>query len=482
MRRLLLPVLLCSALNMAAQDFLGYSHSNYAGIVGASYNPASLADHRYSLDILLAGLSVEGGNNYVGVKRADIWRSDFGTQYLHLREWNTKKAVFFRNEILLPGVMFSNAKYGWGVDMKVRTYANVEGIEHKLAHLMVMGFDDPGIFGQELHNRHVGINMLSWFELGGTYAKTLYSGAEHFLSVGVRPKFLLGLAAASVFLNDADYTFYNDSTLALYSGDLRLTHSDNFSFGQGFQPSYRLGFNPGIGLDAGLVYEHRPDELQNESKEKKKPWPGFRERPEYSYRIGISLTDLGIIHFKSGQLSDHYTVSANAWDIDDATFDSTSPPPLYATFKEEQRGTNSGNAFWMRLPLALNLQYDYRIRKDIFVNAASFTGLYLRNNNGNKVHELTRFTVAPRWETRWLGVWAPVSFSRLGNPTLGTGVRLGPLVVGTNDILLWMLKNKTNYSADLYFVLKVPLFPLPGHKGKGKSKKASTTDIDKCPD
>ena len=39
--------------------------------------------------------------------------------------------------------------------------------------------------------------------------------------------------------------------------------------------------------------------------------------------------------------------------------------------------------------------------------------------------------------------------------------------IGTNDILNWALRNKKIYTLDLYFVLKVPLFPF----GSGKTKK-----------
>ena len=135
---------------------------------------------------------------------------------------------------------------------------------------------------------------------------------------------------------------------------------------------------------------------------------------------------------------------------------------------------------WMRLPLALTLQYDYFVWKNLFVNATCFTGIYLRNNDGKKVHELTRISITPRWEKRWYGVWMPLSYSRLGNLCIGTGFRIGPLIVGTTNVLPLIFKNKTTYTADLYFALKVPLFPI----GKAKKKKKTNADgkVDECPD
>lgn len=477
-------VIVCILIGISVhgQDLLGYGHSNYAGIAGASYNPASLADNRFKMDILLIGAGVEVGNNYAGVKRSEVFRPGFGSQNLYLRTRDTKKTVFFRNEVLLPGIMFSNEKFGWGFDMKIRSYVNVDGVETELAHFLALELNDEPNFNQSMYNRHIGIQALSWAEFGVTYAKTIWTGAEHFVSVGVRPKFLLGLGAAYVFLNDAGYAFRNDSTLNLVRGDVEFGHSDNFSFDGGFRMSYMIGFNPGIGVDAGFIYEYRPDEMQEDKKEtKEKPWPGYRERPKYKYRIGVAITDLGIIHFRHGEFSDHYAIDASMWDLDDKTFDSTSPAPMFNTFEMRTRGSNAGKGLWMRIPLALNLQYDYLIRENLYVNATAFTAIYLRNYDGKRVHELTRLSITPRWEKRWFAVWAPVSFSRLGIVSLGTGFRFGPFAIGTNDILNWALRNKKIYTLDLYFVLKVPLFPTGTMKTK-KGKQKTDGKVDECPD
>lgn len=464
-----------------SQDLLGYGHSNYAGIAGASYNPASLADSRFSMDIMLCGFGIEAANNYVGVKRSELRNPDFGPQNLYLRERNTKKSVFFRNEILLPGIMFSNEKFGWGVDMKIRTYVNVDGVQNELAHIFVNELNDPPNFEQSLYNKHIGVQALSWMEIGGTYARVLRAGAEHYLAAGIRPKILLGMGAIYAFVNDAGYNFRNDSTLTIVRGDANFGHSDNFTFDGGYGFNYHMGINPGIGIDAGIIYEFRPDVMQAKEKSKReREWPGYRERPEYKYRIGVAITDLGIIHFRHGEFSDHYTVEANLWDLDDETFDSTSPPPLYGTFELRSGGTKSGTGLWMRLPLALTLQYDYNVGHDIYINATAFSAVYLRNWDGKRVHELTRLSITPRWEKRWFAVWAPVSFTRMGTLSLGTGFRVGPFAIGTTDILNFALKNKKIYNADLYFVIKIPLFPT----GSGKIKKGKNKSgpIDECPD
>ena len=38
--------------------------------------------------------------------------------------------------------MFSNGKTGWGVDLKIRTYVNVDGISNDLAHIFANELND----------------------------------------------------------------------------------------------------------------------------------------------------------------------------------------------------------------------------------------------------------------------------------------------------------------------------------------------------
>jgi outer membrane protein OmpA-like peptidoglycan-associated protein len=69
----------------------------------------------------------------------------------------------------------------------------------------------------------------------------------------------------------------------------------------------------------------------------------------------------------------------------------------------------------------------------------------------------------------------PVSVNTHGNPHLGTGVRLGPLAFGTNDILPLMGK-KTIYDANVYMNLSIPITK----KVKDKDKDLVSNKMDDC--
>src|ERR1043166_1165380 len=69
-----LLLLLLFAGSARAQDFLGFSNSNWSGITGIYYNPANIADNRMKFDMDLFGMNMYFANNYIGMKHEALKR------------------------------------------------------------------------------------------------------------------------------------------------------------------------------------------------------------------------------------------------------------------------------------------------------------------------------------------------------------------------------------------------------------------------
>jgi hypothetical protein len=87
----------------------------------------------------------------------------------------------------------------------------------------------------------------------------------------------------------------------------------------------------------------------------------------------------------------------------------------------------------------------------------------------HKNHYIYQLAVTPRWESKWFGVYLPLSFNEYLLYNLGISFRLGPLVIGTGDILGTLMKREYA-SLDIHMGLRL-IFP----------KKNKKVNQSKCP-
>ncbi len=480
-----------------AQDFLGYANSNYAGVNGIDLNPASIADSRFKFDGGF-GFNFLLGNNYVGFKKTALENrtgpifppdsttgypafedSLFMEKYLVTRDNNQTKSLIISNRIMLPSFMFSlkGGKTAIGITAQIRTHINLDGVEQPLARLSYTSFADS-LLWKPFTNKSLSLQYMTWAEIGFDWAQVVMDKEEHFMKIGVRPKLLLGLGSAYMFADNLEYLTVNDSTLTFFKSDIKYGHSNNFEFENGQAPKYKVSSKPGIGLDLGFVYEWRPDwqKYKYDMDGETNLW--MKHKNKYKLRVGASLTDLGAIRFEKGTLSNDFTAEVNNWNINNLKFDSLPITAFDDTLRNRFVSNESERTYSMNLPLAFSMQVDYNIWKDFYVNFTPYYAFQFRKN-ATKVHDMSRLSLTPRWDHRWFGVAVPLSFDQQRNFMVGTGLRVGPLIIGTNNTATWFSKKKTIYGADMYFALKVPIM-YRAVKDKDKDKVSDAKD--KCKD
>jgi outer membrane protein OmpA-like peptidoglycan-associated protein len=493
-----------------AQDFLGYANSNYAGVNGMFLNPASIADSRYRVDVILGGFNFNAQNNYIGFKKSAFdhtgsWKSaiiahsdgdsttpgfpafddkNFQYDYLTRRDYSSRtKSVFVSNRIQGPGFMASFEKGGFavGLDASVRTYANIDGLEQPLAKQVFYAFEDSAQYFKSYQNKNFSIQTMSWLEIGITYSQVILDDQENFVKVGLRPKLLFGIGSAYLFADNLQYMTTTDSTLTFFKSDIEYGHSDNFEFSDSLGFNYKPYKQPGFGFDIGVVYEWRPDWMEHKYDMDGETNLWRLSQNKYKLRVGLSILDVGAIKFRRGEFSNSFTADINNWNID-ALGDGLSGTTPVRAFDDSLRSRfasrPTGEYYSMNLPTAWSVQVDYLIWKDFYVNFTSFVAVQWKHNP-NKVHELTTFSLTPRWDHKWFGVMVPMSYNQYGNFNVGACVRLGPLVMGTNGLGAYFSKTKTVYGADLFLAIKVPI---PYGEPRDRDNDHVSDKKDKCRD
>lgn len=486
MKKILLSLfaVLSFSLSITAQDFLGYINSNYSGITGTDLNPANVVDSRYKVDANLLGVSISAFNNYIGLKKSAIKErkgslfnfspdnytafndTAFKEKYLTVRNNNKNKSVYFSNQIYLPSFMVTlNKNNAFALKWKVRTLLNVDGVEPDLATLIFNDLDYPSLWAQKIYNKNLSVQTMTWAEYGATFGHVFKSDGPHFFKAGATIKLIQGLQAAYMFVKDLNYELTDDTTLTLFHSEVSYGHSTNFEVNQN-NIKYKYISNPSLGFDVGFVYEWRPDfetfkyDMDGETGK----WR--RDKNKYKLKIGLSATDIGVVKFKKGEFSHNFTADIGYWNLHD--FDGISSISDYdsilvANFAQE----SSDETFKMNLPTAISAQIDYNIYKDFYLNFTPYWALTFKKDQ-TKVHDLTTFSLTPRWDHKWFGAFIPLSYDVTGNFKVGLDLRIGPLIVGTNS-LAPMISKSDIYGADIHVMLKVPImYGRPRDKDKDK--------------
>lgn len=463
-----------------SQEFPGYSMGNYSGIHGVYLQPASIADSRYKVDVNLIGMHLLMGNTYLNFDRKysfeNFRKTDFNLNS-GLTESNAPGDKFFWTDmgLYVPSFMVTlSEKHSIAVGSRARTKFHIDNVDGDLAKLMKEKLEYPTLWGSSLENSNFSIQNMSWNEYSITYARVLLDKKKHFLKAGITPKLVHGAFAFYLFADNLKFLVHNSDTLTIIDTEVDYGHSDNFEFAQG-SVSYSINTKPAPALDLGVVYEWRPGYEKHKFEMDGKTDLWRRDKNKYKLRIGASLTDLGSIKFEKGPISHNFHANINNWNVQNLDFNSVES--FDDTIRSRFEMDNSETHFSMRLPTALSLQVDYNVWKGFYLNLLPYYAMKF-DNVPHKVHGISSLTITPRWETKWLGVFAPVSFNEYDETKVGMDVMVGPFVAGTNDILSFTYKEKIS-ALDFHFFVRIPIY---FNRIKDRDSDAVSDKLDKCRD
>ncbi|MGB1247981.1 MAG: DUF5723 family protein, partial [Chitinophagales bacterium] len=471
--------LLCSLQLLNAQNNMGHHTDNYAGIYSLGFNPAEIVDSRYRFHMNIVSVGATMSNNYLGIKRDALFSDrdaafddpNFSDNYLVERLNGNDKKIYQNLEIgYLPSFMINFGKKrenALAVNLRLRTNTNVAGVSEEVAtesfnELLIEEFYDQGF-----KNENFTLQTAVWHEIGFSYGRQIFNTGKHFLSAAGTFKLTHGIGSTYFFSDNLDVTFLSDSSIAIDNSDIQFGYnslfteeilgSENISFAS-FDPKM------GMGGDVGVVYEWRPkvDDYNYEMDGD----PNFKDprKEKYKLKVGLGIVDMGYTRYARNELVLDKIYADNPFIDIEATFENAFEDfdqtgfqgfadTLASIFVAEK---SDKDGYSMALPMRINAYADYRIWKGFYANfTASIAPAFKKNPH--KTNSISEFSLTPRFESRWFSFYLPVSANSHGNMHLGTGMRLGPLTFGTNDITPLFAKNEI-YDANVYMNLNIPIF------------------------
>jgi len=510
---LLLLAIMCATFTSQAQRYLGIHGSNYAGIMGADVQPASIVDGRFKFDLNLIGGDFSIWQNFRTLRTENMpgrslrylidssvafsdWKGPDST-YLQ-NNWrdigdpfsNSTKNQGIYNSLQIDIVNFMfhiNPRIAVGFSPKIRMINSVDELNPRLRKLFEEDFNVNDLQNLDIQGNGLSQNSMAWVEYGFNYAQVLNDDGDHFFKAGARFKLLQGLGAT--------YNYANQLDINLQSVDTASYLRANFSYGSGGNTGQLLenrfsnisdifkAASFGFGADLGLVYEYRPKHSQYQYEMDGKNGLWYQDVNKYKLRAGVSLLDIGGIRFDKTDRSRDFSINATGFNLN--LLDSIASFSDYTQFIDSMitndpewiAEEDTSGSFYMNTPTALSLQLDYHIYKNFYVNATGYFNI-LGNGNKNSVRAANQITVSPSYDFAWMQVAVPISYNTYSGTKIGLGLRLGPLTVGVTDYRTVIPSGKFR-GGEMYASLRVPiLYDTPQDMDNDKVSDAVDACID----
>ena len=463
--------------NLVAQRYTGFLYSDYAGILGAKSQPASLADSPYKYDI-----SIVNGNYFITNNIAYQDKSDEGNS---LVRYKNDKIKFIQTNLSVGGLaaMVSlPGKQGLGISYSARIHSSGNDISPEFIQQLYQ-FTSPEYLGQKVYDQKLDYAVSAWHEIALTYAAVLKDDGFSKWKLGITPKLVNSVGASFAKLKDLDYEIDDvNAEVDVTALDVLFGYSVNLNTYEQFDGTDPLKLPKGLGfkfgLDFGVTFERAA--FRSDPSEKS----GTKLDPDitYAHKISASITDLGRFTFDMGSASTHGTsLLPNLGVIDlDEKFGSIE------SFREmaDSLGTIADTLqltgqFTVSLPTALNLNYDYNIGNYYYINANAIVDMTRFIPADYRLNHLSNFTITPRWEKGLTGLYAPLHFNQIGDVHLGLAARMGPLTIGTQSI--GSLISSKPRSGNFFFSVNISKLKANSKKpycfGTGQGGSASTNKV-----
>lgn len=437
-----LLILIFCCRQIAAQENMGISNSNYAPTNSVFLNPSSIGDSKVYWEINLVGASAFIDNNYVyspGFSFISAIRNPAGVAE-PLDDFKPgNKSAYVDIAVHGPSFYLNLGKHAVGLSTQLRTVVDGRNIDDNLAKFMFEGFKYLPQRGIEYNTSNTKINTMTWGELGINYAYTFKQQSNNMYIGGISVKRLYGINHLGVNIKNATFTVPDTSDIVFAEIDGKYGFS---------APAFNAG--RGWGLDFGFTYKKMLEEIDAYVPYSKK---SGCKKPDYLYKIGVSLIDFGYISFGSASYAGNVDESGTWEDFSNSNFEDNFnqyDAKILNSFSSSSDVSSSYKAF---LPTSLSIQYDYNFENGFYLNTTVVQNLSFFNQLG--VNRQNSFALTPRFETPRFEVAMPLTFRKYIYPSLGLAFRFwNNLVIGT-DRLGPILFKGNKYGADIYFNLKV---------------------------
>ncbi len=446
---LLFLVLIFSYQDSQCQENIGIEQDNYAPVNSRFLNPSSIVDAGTWLDINLVGVSAYVRNNFAFLPDAYLLNPETYQDPI-VKEPNQNLYAYSSDMVLGPSASLVIHQHSISFHSAARSYVFSRNLPKETAAFIEDSITlevADGIYNAD----RLRVKELTWEEYGLTYGRILQRKDNNMITGAITVNRLLGFHSAGMYMRSADLEVDNQN------GSFINIEDGNYWYNEPARLSGR-----GWSGSLGMTFKKMKKDISNYV-----PHSVFGscQFPEYKYKLGLSLLDIGAIRFDRGALYNNFD--------EDTPIDSLKN---WTEITERALAEADGFEYMTWLPMALSIQYDHNFNDYVYGHLALIQRLSLPSFRGAERANL--LSASLRFETKKFSVAVPLSLHEYRYPQLGLNLRLWFLVLGTDQILPFFRKQDL-YAADVYAYIKIPIFVSPecrfkknkDKKGRGHYKK-----------
>lgn len=443
-----------------AQQFIGINSSTYTAIQNMPSNPAWVNNSANGIEVNAISLSTLFGTNAYLFNKDWILSSDFPTKGSSSSDYTKdhnrgKKHLWGNVDIIGPAVSFQYKKeHHIGIYSRMRLIVRGGGVEN--SNFQLLGKTEADNTTQEtISINNSGFSLHAFSEIGVTYGRVLRNDHYNIFKAGVTVKYVMGIAAGSIYIDKLKYTEYPSEsldTLGELEGQITAKYSyniDKYIEGDAMNnPSewFNRAGKGSLGFDIGVQYEYHPNGNPN------------YETP-YLFSIAASITDIGGINYYADTGSAVYKANIQSVSVDDYTKKNTE---LFSTYFNRLvqdtllSKTDESEKFSVGLPTAFRLNMDWNAEKNFNINVNMLMNLKGSNGTIYKPAYVSYLNITPTYGNDKYKVGIPFTFIGYQTMSIGASVIAGPLYIGSGSILSSLISKRIR-NFDLYAGLTLKL-------------------------
>ena len=420
--------------------------SNYSGTTSLGYNPSSFHASQLNWDFTLISGGTFAETDYIFLKNTsliELMKTDKPLVNFNAENGvSSSNAIYYQFNDAKKNMQNSNNAFIGSPAYTKRLNKNISvGIYAKVrqalsANQLDFDLSEPGVANWQIPDtktiKPTRATGMVWTEYAANFAYGFKSGNKIF-SYGINAKVLVGNQA--VFINSPNTVLITklDSNL----GTAPSTLEYGFTY---MDEQFNLKNNGnGFGLDIGFTIKDKDYLSENNT-----------------WRVSLAIADLGFVNFKWN--SEYHKISTTQFNaIPENTFDQTTSirefsRDLSNALTGNPEATFNGPRFTIYTPTAINFGLDYHFAKNLFAN------LHLSRrfiHNPKQIEKENIIVASIRYETRFFELGLPATLYNDKDLRLGAWLRIGPLIIGSDNFAPIFIEQNQLSGADIYFAIRI---------------------------